>query len=229
VPAAPVTPRFFHPEFIPETKPIMNNSRKTTLLAFAACALLRFAPITSGAETPFETAKDGDWDGTIEIETERVKVPGGSDFRSDSLAFIYGYRVGPNKFDFKLEGDKDHDAAAGTGEKIEFRYRRYFTEIAGIEPSLRMSVGENMQSGNGSSFGYYTVQPKLVYALGNGMEPYVSVRYRQRIAGGDWHTWTSYFGIAFEIGKSWEIEPSIFTKTGIEKTNGCKVEITRKF
>jgi len=178
---------------------------------------------------PPALAADGAWENTVEVESEQVEVPAGKDFRSDSLAFIVGYRTGDNKFDLKLELGKDRDAAAETGGKLEFRFRRYFPKVAGIEPSLRLSLGENIKNGSGSSFGFYTIQPKLAYDIGHGMEPYVSVRHRQRFDGPNWQTTTCYAGIAFALDRGWEIEPSLFHKSGIETTNGLKVEITRKF
>jgi hypothetical protein len=172
-------------------------------------------------------AGDG-WKSTLELEKERIKAPGGADFWSDSAALVIGHREGANQFDFKIEEDKDHDKAAATGDEIEAQFERYFGKISGFEPSLRVGIGENIQNGNGSSFSFYTIQPKISYDLGNGVEPYVSVRYRQRFDNTDWHTSTWYLGTAFAMPNGWQLEPSLFHKAGVETSNGFKLEITRK-
>ena len=101
-------------------------------------------------------------------------------------------------------------------------------KLAGIEPSVRVSLGESMNTG--SDFAFYTVQPKLSYELGNGWEPYVSVRYRDAFeTSHDYFTRTFYLGAAYEVNKDWEIEPSYFHKNGVEKSNGIKLEVTRSF
>ena len=173
-------------------------------------------------------ARAGDgWSVTLEPEHERMQSSSGN-FWSDSLAAIVAYRQGDNKYDFKVELDKDHDAAAATSGKVEARYRRYFDKLAGIEPSVRVSLGESMNTG--SEFAFYTVQPKLSYELGNGWEPYVSVRYRDAFeTSHDYFTRTFYLGAAYEVNKDWEIEPSYFHKNGVEKSNGIKLEVTRSF
>ena len=156
-------------------------------------------------------------------ELEAVKGIGPEKARA-----IVAYRQGDNKYDFKVELDKDHDAAAATSGKVEARYRRYFDKLAGIEPSVRVSLGESMNTG--SDFAFYTVQPKLSYELGNGWEPYVSVRYRDAFeTSHDYFTRTFYLGAAYEVNKDWEIEPSYFHKNGVEKSNGIKLEVTRSF
>lgn len=172
---------------------------------------------------------DNGWSATLEPEHERILVNGGNNFWSDSLAMIVAYRQGANKYDFKVEADKDHDAAAATSSKIEMRYRRYFDKLAGIEPSVRVSVGEVL--GTGSDFSYYTIQPKLAYDLGNGWEPYFSVRYRNAFdnEAHPYLTRTYYLGAAYDMGSGWEIEPSVFRKNGVETSNGVKLELTKNF
>jgi hypothetical protein len=187
------------------------------------CALL-----ASGLFLPPQSAQAGDgWSATLEPEREKVKVNGGSDFYSDSLALSVAYREGANKYDFKVEADKDHDAAAASGAKIEARYRRYFDQLAGIEPSVRVSVGENF--GSGLDFSFYTIQPKLAYEIGS-WEPYISIRYRNAFdTSHKYMTFTSYLGAAYDAGNGWEIEPSVFHKNGDDHTNGVKLEITKSF
>jgi len=130
-----------------------------TITALCVCGIT--APSFAGDNPAGTTAESpqGHWLGNIEVETERVKVSGGDNFRADTLAFIFGYRIGPDKFDLKLEQGKDHDAAAESGGKLELRYRRYFPQIGGLKPNVRFGIGEYIKSGSGASFGYYTVEP----------------------------------------------------------------------
>lgn len=192
---------------------------KKILITGALCSLI---------SSPIAFAGEG-WSFTFEPEFERVKVSGGSDFNSTSLASILSYREGLNKLDFKLETAKDHDAAASTGGKVEVRYRRYFEKLAGIEPSLRVSLGETFNSGK-SDFPFFTVQPKLAYELNDHWEPYVSLRYRNAFESGkNYQTETLYVGVAINVGRGWEIEPSVLRKFGDEESYGFKFEITKSF
>jgi hypothetical protein len=198
----------------------MEHEMKKMFIAAAAISVL--------AGTGFARAGDG-WSVTLEPEHERLKADDGSHFDSDSLAISAAYRSGADKYDLKVETSKDHDAAGAVGGKLEMRYRRYFDKWAGIEPSVRVSLGEATNSG-GPDFAFYTVQPKLAYEIGNGWEPYFSIRYRDAFASKyDYFTRTFYLGAAYEVDSAWEIEPSIFHKNGSETSNGVKLEITRSF
>ncbi len=198
-----------------QTKPTMNRM----LTAGVLCALLY-------CSTAF--AADG-WSLTFEPEHERVQVRGGADFYSDSMASIFSYRQGMNRFDFKLETSKDHDASAATGGKVEVRYRRYFQKLVGLEPSLRVSLGKAYNSG-GPDFPFFTIQPKFAYELANGWEPYVSVRFRDAFESSrHYQTTTTYVGVAVPLGHGWEIEPSVFSKSGNERSTGIELEITISF
>jgi hypothetical protein len=191
---------------------------KHLLIAGAAISLL---------STALQTQAGDGWSVTLEPEHERVKVSGGGDFYSDSLAMSVALRDGENKYDFKVETDKDHDATGATGGKWEARYRRYFGKVLGIEPSVRVSAGENICSPD--NFTFYTIQPKLAYEIGD-WEPYFSVRYRSAFNSQKYgyQTRTYYLGAAYSFNK-WEIEPSVFHKNGDDHTNGVKLEITRNF
>lgn len=202
----------------------MNKRQIATALAALLTAGSALALDGPEIKPPKET-----WNFTLEPEHERVKNPNG-DFSSDSLAAIFGYRIGDHKFDLKTEISKDHDAAASTGGKLEARYRYYIGNFNGFKPSIRVSAGENFQNGAGS-FAFWTVQPKLGYESGN-WEPFYSVRWRNSFTNHSLHnysTTTQYLGVEYKIDKSWSVEPAIFHKSNDETSNGVKIEIQKKF
>lgn len=173
---------------------------------------------------------------TYEFERERTTD---SHTYSDTIKVAPYYKLENGvKFDVMFAGSRDDGTVSGNrnpiDSSIEARVQKLWELVPNFKLGLRTSLGEKFnstatKSGLTQDFGYYTIEPKATYSLGD-VTLATAMRYRDSfIKDATYQTRTWKYGADYAVTKSSEVGFRYLVKRGDEKTNGVEFTFSQAF